>query len=234
MPAPGKPFAEPAATEDSSTNPLTSLDFGGLVEVRVMSGGGTSAVRLCRAMRVGRVPMMRLLFLVTALAAVAAPSVAFEQPSPELRRVVSFGDSDWTVVWKASTSDDPGQFRLYSGPALDSLRLVNTQQATRGLAGYRFRDGRSGVPGWYYQLRYVTSKGAELILGSLRVDPVGLQSTPASIQLPARVATALPATAAFEFGLVSLQRALPIDAVAADAARPEPDVPPPRRLQHGA
>ncbi|PWB73069.1 MAG: hypothetical protein C3F15_10200 [Holophagae bacterium] len=169
-----------------------------------------------------------MLLVIVALAAIAAPAHAFEQPSPELRRVVSFGDSDWTVVWKASTSDDRGQFRLYSGPALDSLELVDTQQATRGLAGYRFRDGRSGVPGWYYQLRYVTSKGEELVLGSLRVEPVGLQSTPASIHQVAQVSTALPAAAAWELSLTSQRHSPPTDVVVADAARPEPDVPPPR------
>jgi hypothetical protein len=44
----------------------------------------------------------------------------------------------------------------------------------------------------------------------------------------APVAQALPATAASEFSLVSVQQALPADMVVADAARPEPDVPPPR------
>ena len=215
-------------------NPLTSLDFGGLLVVRVMIVGGTSAARLRRAIWAGREPLARALLVIVTLAAVAAPAHALEQPLPELRRVVSFGDSDWTVVWRASTVEDRGQFRLYSGPGLDSLQLVDIQQATPGLAGYRYRDARSGVPGWYYQLRYVNSKGDELVLGSLRVDPVGLQSTPASIHQVTPVAQALPATAASEFSLVSVQQALPADMVVADAARPEPDVPPPRCSQHEA
>jgi len=215
-------------------NPLTSLDFGGLLVVRVMIVGGTSAARLRRAIWAGREPLARALLVIVTLAAVAAPAHALEQPLPELRRVVSFGDSDWTVVWRASTVEDRGQFRLYSGPGLDCLQLVDIQQATPGLAGYRYRDARSGVPGWYYQLRYLNSKGEELVLGSLRVDPVGLQSTPASIHQVTPVAQALPATAASEFSLVSVQQALPADMVVADAARPEPDVPPPRCSQHEA
>ncbi|PWB69102.1 MAG: hypothetical protein C3F15_15660 [Holophagae bacterium] len=193
-----------------------------------------SAARLRRAIWAGREPLARVLLVIVALAAIAAPAHAREQPYPELRRVVSFGDSDWTVVWKASTAEDSGQFRLYSGPGLDCLKLVDIQQATPGLAGYRYRDGRSGVPGWYYQLRYLNSKGEELVLGSLRVDPVGLQSTPASIHQVAQVSTALPAATDFGFALSSLQQALPADMVVADAARPEPDVPPPRCSQHEA
>jgi len=192
-----------------------------------MTGGGTSAARLGRAIWAGREPVARALLVIGILAAIATPTHALEQPLPELRRVVSFGDSDWTVVWRASTVEDRGQFRLYSGPALDSLQLVDIQQATPGLAGYRYRDARSGVPGWYYQLRYVNSKGDELVLGSLRVDPVGLQSTPASLHVPAPVAKALPA-AAPQFSLTSQQHSLLINMVVADAARPEPDVPPPR------
>ena len=198
-----------------------------------MTGGGMSAARLCRAIWAGREPLARALLVVVILAAIAAPAHALEQPLPELRRVVSFGDSDWTVVWRASTVEDRGQFRLYSGPGLDCLQLVDIQQATPGLAGYRYRDGRSGVPGWYYQLRYLNSKGEELVLGSLRVDPVGLQSTPASLHLAAPVAKALPSTGP-QFLLTSLQQSLPTDVVVADAARPEPDVPPPRCSQHEA
>jgi hypothetical protein len=97
--------------------------------------------------------LARALLVIAILAAIAAPAHALEQPPTELRRVVSFGDSDCTFVWKAPTAEDSGQFRLYSGPALDSLELVDIQQATPGLAGYRYRDARSGVPGWYYQLR---------------------------------------------------------------------------------
>jgi len=208
-------------------NLLTLHDFGGLLVVRVMIVGGTSAARLRRAIWAGCEPLARALLVIAILAAIAAPARALEQPLPELRRVVSVGDSDWTVVWQASTAEDRGQFRLYSGPGLDSLQLVDIQQATPGLAGYRYRDGRSGVPGWYYQLRYVSSKGEELVLGSLRVDPVGLQSTPASIQLPAPVVKAL-AAAAPQFSLTSQQHSLPADVVVADNARPEPDVPPPR------
>jgi hypothetical protein len=214
-------------------NLLTLLDFGGLVEGPVMTGGGTSAARLRRAIWAGREPLARALLVIVTLAAIAAPAHALEQPLPELRRVVSVGDSDWTVVWRASTVEDRGQFRLYSGPGLDCLQLVDIQQATPGLAGYRYRDGRSGVPGWYYQLRYVNSKGDELVLGSLRVDPVGLQSTPASLHLPAPVAKALPSTGP-QFSLTLQQHSLPINMVVADAARPEPDVPPPRCSQHEA
>jgi len=198
-----------------------------------MTGGGTSAARLRRAIWAGREPLARALLVIATLAAIAAPAYALEQPLPELRRVVSFGDSDWTVVWRASTVEDRGQFRLYSGPGLDSLQLVDIQEATPGLAGYRYRDGRSGVPGWYYQLRYVNSEGDELVLGSLRVDPVGLQSTPASLHLPAPVAKALPSTVP-QFSLTSLQQSLPTDVMVTDAARPEPDVPPPRCSQDEA
>jgi hypothetical protein len=167
------------------------------------------------------------------LAAIALPANALETPSPELRRVVSAGDPEWTVVWQATTAEEHGQFRLYGGPALDSLQLVDIQQATPGLAGYRCRDGRSGVPGWYYQLRYLNSKGEELVLGSLRVDPVGLQSTPASIHPPAPVAKALPANGP-QFSLVSTSQLLPADEAVANSARPEPDVPPPRCFHHEA
>ena len=198
-----------------------------------MTGGGTSAARLRRAFWAGREPLARALLVIAILAATAAPARALEQPLPELRRVVSFGDSDWTVVWRASTVEDRGQFRLYSGPGLDCLQLVDIQQATPGLAGYRYRDARSGVPGWYYQLRYVNSEGDELVLGSLRVDPVGLQSTPASIQLPAPVVKALASTVP-QFSLTSQEHPLPTNMVVADAARPEPDVPPPRCSQHEA
>ena len=195
----------------------------------VMSGG-----RRRRALWAGRRPLALVVLVLAGMAVMAVPSAAFEQPTPELRRVVSFGDSDWTVVWRASTAEESGQFRLYSGPALESLQLVDIQQATRGLAGYRFRDGRSAIPGWYYQLRYVSSKGVELILGSLRVDPVGLQTTPVSIHVPAPVAQSLPAAIGFDFALISLEQALPADVVVANAARPEPDVPPPRRPQPAA
>ena len=192
-----------------------------------MTGGGTSAARLCRAIWAGREPLARALLVIAILTAIAAPANALETPSTELRRVVSAGDPEWTVVWKATTAEEHGQFRLYGGPALESLQLVDIQPAALGPAGYRYRDGRSGVPGWYYQLRYVSSKGDELVLGSLRVDPVGLQSTPASLRVPAPVAKALPA-AAPQFSLTSQQHSLLINMVVADAARPEPDVPPPR------
>jgi len=192
-----------------------------------MTVGGTSAARLRRAIWAGREPLARAVLVIAVLAAIAAPAHALEQPLPELRRVVSASDPDWTVVWQASTAEDRGQFRLYSGPGLDSLQLVDIQQATPGLAGYRYRDGRTGVPGWYYQLRYVSSKGEELVLGSLRVDPVGLQSTPASIHLPAPVAKALPSTVP-QFSLTSYRQSPPANLVVADHARPEPDVPPPR------
>ena len=146
-----------------------------------MIRGGMSAARLRRAIWAGREPLARALLVIAILAAIAAPANALETPSPELRRVVSAGDPEWTVVWQATTAEEHGQFRLYGGPALESLQLVDIQPAALGPAGYRYRDERSGVPGWYYQLRYLNSKGEELVLGSLRVEPVGLQSTPASI-----------------------------------------------------
>lgn len=194
--------------------------------------GGLSAARLRRAKRVGREPVARALLVIATLVVVTAPANALESPL-ELRRVVSASDPEWTVVWQASTSEDSGQFRLYSGPGLDSLQLVDIQQATPGLAGYRYQDERTGVPGWYYQLRYVSSKGEELVLGSLRVEPVGLQPTPASLHLTAPVATALPA-AGPEFSLTSDRQSPPASVVVADAAKPEPDVPPPRCSQHEA
>jgi hypothetical protein len=194
--------------------------------------GGLSAARLRRAMRVGREPVARALLVIATVVAVTAPAYALESP-PELRRVVSAGDPDWTVVWRASTSEDSGQFRLYGGPALGSLQLVDIQPAALGPADYRYRDERSGVPGWYYQLRYLSSEGEELVLGSLRIDPVGLQPTPASIHLPAPVAKALPATG-LQLSLTSDRHSPPASVVVADAARPEPDVPPPRCSRHEA
>ena len=198
-----------------------------------MTGGGTSAARLCRAIWAGREPLARAVLLIVTLAAIAAPANALETPSTELRRVVSAGDPEWTVVWKATTAEEHGQFRLYGGPALESLQLVDIQPAALGAAGYRYRDERSGVPGWYYQLRYLSSKGEELVLGSLRVDPVGFQSTPASIHQPAPVAKALPSTGP-QFALTCQQSVLPANTVVADAARPEPDVPPPRCFHQDA
>jgi hypothetical protein len=227
------PVGGSPATRVAAVNLLTSLDFGGLVEARMMSLGVTSTVRLRRALRAGRGPVALAALMTAALAVSAVSGAAPDQTLPELRTVVSAGDPDWTVIWQASTSEDRGQFRLYSGPGLDSLQLVDIQQATPGLAGYRYRDGHTGVPGWYYQLRYVSSKGEELVLGSLRVEPVGLQSTPASIHLPAPVAKALPSGGP-EFSLTSQQHVLPTNVAVADAARPEPDVPPPRCSQHEA
>ena len=198
-----------------------------------MTGGGTSAARLCRAIWAGREPLARALLVIAILAAIAAPANALETRSTELRRVVSAGDPEWTVVWKATTAEEHGQFRLYGGPALESLQLVDIQPAALGPAGYRYRDGRSGVPGWYYQLRYVSAKGEELVLGSLRVEPVGLQSTPASLHQPAPVAKALPATG-LQLSLTSDRQPPPAGVIVADAARPEPDVPPPRCSYHEA
>jgi hypothetical protein len=48
------------------------------------------------------------------------------------------------------------------------------------------------------------------------------------------VAQSLPAAIGFDFALISLEQALPADVVVANAARPEPDVPPPRRPQPAA
>lgn len=208
-------------------NPLTSLDFGGLVEARVMTGAGMSAARLRRAIWAGREPVARALLMVVVLAAIAAPAGALEQSAPQLRRVVSAGDPDWTVVWQAVTAESRGQFRLYGGPGLDSLQLMDIQQATPGLSGYRYRDGRAGVPAWYYQLRYVGSKGEELVLGSLRVDLIGLQPAPASASVPAQVVTALPATGP-KLTLDSHRQPPPASVAVADSDKPEPDVPPPR------
>ena len=191
-----------------------------------MIRAGLLAARLCRAMRVGREPVACVCLVIATLLVVTAPASALESP-PELRRVVSAGDPEWTVVWQATTAEEHGQFRLYGGPALGSLQLVDIQPAARGLAGYRFRDEHSGVPGWYYQLRYVSSEGEELVLGSLRIDPVGLQPTPASIFVPAPVAKAMPCTAPLLW-LTSQRQSLPADEAVANSARPEPDVPPPR------
>ena len=198
-----------------------------------MTGGGMSAARLRRAIWAGRAPLARALLVIAILAAIAAPANALETPSSELRRVVSAGDPEWTVVWQATTAEQHGQFRLYGGPALESLQLVDIQPAALGPAGYRYRDERSGVPGWYYQLRYVSSEGEELVLGSLRVDPVGCQSTPASIHQPAPVAKALPSTGP-QLALASHRQPPAADVMVADSARPEPDVPPPRCSHHEA
>lgn len=192
-----------------------------------MTGGGTWAARLRRAIWAGRELLARALLVIAIVAAIAAPANALETPSPELRRVVSAGDPEWTVVWKATTAEQHGQFRLYGGPALESLQLVDIQPAALGPAGYRYRDERSGVPGWYYQIRYLNSKGEELVLGSLRVDPVGFQSTPASIHQPAPVSKAVPSTGP-QFALASHRQPPADDVMVIDNARPEPDVPPPR------
>lgn len=198
-----------------------------------MTEGGTSAARPRRAIWAGLEPLARALLVIAILAAIAAPANALETPSPELRRVVSAGDPDWTVVWQATTAEEHGQFRLYGGPALGSLQLVDIQPAALGPAGYRYRDERSGVPGWYYQLRYVSSEGDELVLGSLRIDPVGLQPTPASIHQPAPVAKALPSNGP-QFALTSHRQPPAADVMVADNAKPEPDVPPPRCFHHEA
>jgi len=168
-----------------------------------------------------------VLLTVAALAAIVAPAGALEQPPLELRRVVSAGDPDWTVVWQATTAEGHGQFRLYGGPGLDSLQLVDVQQATPGVAGYRFQDGIVGVPAWYYQLRYVGPKGEELVLGSLRVDLIGLRPALASANVPAQLVTTLPSTGP-PLALASRRQPPPPSIPVADGARPEPDVPPPR------
>ncbi len=198
-----------------------------------MTGGGMPAARLRRAIWAGREALARALLVIAILAAIAAPANALETPSPELRRVVSAGDPEWTVVWQATTAEEHGQFRLYGGPALESLQLVDIQPAALGPAGYRYRDERSGVPGWYYQLRYLNSKGEELVLGSLRVEPVGLQSTPASIHQSAPVVKALPSTGP-QLALASHRQPPAADVMVADDARPEPDVPPPRCFHQDA
>ena len=165
--------------------------------------------------------------MLAAVTAVAVPASALQQAAPELRRVVSAGDPDWTVVWQATTAEGHGQFRLYGGPGLDSLQLVDVQQATPGVAGYRFQDGRVGVPAWYYQLRYVGPKGEELVLGSLRVDLIGLRPAPASVSVAAQLVTTLPSTGP-PLALASRRQPPPPSIPVADGARPEPDVPPPR------
>jgi hypothetical protein len=174
-----------------------------------------------------------VLVVLAAVTAVAMPASALQQAAPELRRVVSAGDPDWTVVWQATTAEGHGQFRLYGGPGLDSLQLVDVQQATPGVAGYRFQDGRVGVPAWCYQLRYVGPKGEELVLGSLRVDLVGLRPASASVTALAQAATALPATGA-PLMLASHRQPPPANAALADDDRPEPDVPPPRAAASSA
>ena len=165
--------------------------------------------------------------MLAAVTAVAVPAFALQQAAPELRRVVSAADPDWTVVWQATTAEGHGQFRLYGGPGLDSLQLVDVQQAAPGVAGYRYRDTRIGVPAWYYQLRYVGPKGEELVLGSLRVEVVGLRPAPASASVPAQVVTALPATGA-PLTLASHRQPPPANVALAENDKPEPDVPPPR------
>jgi len=199
--------------------------FGGLVQASVSVSGVTSGARPGRAAGRGLVP--RVLIVLAAVTAVAVPASALQQAAPELRRVVSAGDPDWTVVWQAATAEGHGQFRLYGGPGLDSLQLVDVQQATPGVAGYRFQDGRVGVPAWYYQLRYVGPKGEELVLGSLRVDLIGLRPAPASVSVAAQLVTTLPSTGP-PLALASRRQPPPPSIPVADGARPEPDVPPPR------
>jgi hypothetical protein len=169
--------------------------------------------------------------VIAILAAIAAPARPTRDAVPG-GAALSAPATRWTVVWRATTAEEHGQFRLYGGPALESLQLVDISAAL-GPAGYRYRDERSGFPGWYYQLRYLNSKGEELVLGSLRVEPVGLQSTPASIHLPAPVAKALPSTGP-QFALASHRQPPAADVMVANNARPEPDVPPPRCFHQDA
>lgn len=170
----------------------------------------------------------------TVVLAVSAPAAGLDRVEPERHRVLSATHGEWTVFWHATTAEDRGQFRLYGGPSLDSLELVDVRPATRGPAGYRYRNGRTPVSGWYYQLRYITSEGRELVLGSLRVDVVGLQPSPASIVTLAPGGKALQAVAAPELVLSPEAGWMPADVPVADAPRPEPDVPPPRHLARHA
>lgn len=156
-----------------------------------------------------------------------AQAPAGSAPLRESRRVVASSDSAWTVHWRARTSERGGQFRLYRGAGPDALQIVDIQQAAAGLNSYRFDDAPDGLARRYYQLRYVGSKGEELILASLRVETAGLQSTPGSLELPPPVAKALPAARPL-LAVVRARQAPPSSTAPDEGDRPEPDVPPPR------
>ena len=170
----------------------------------------------------------------TLLAVVLLPilttTAAHPEPACDIHEVVASAASTWTVSWQARTSENGGQFRLYTGTDLDNLRIVDIQRATAGLGGYRYQDASSGASWSFYQLRYVTSSGREVVLANLRVHRVGLQHAPGSIgELPGPGAKALSESVSL-LALTSDLQAPPSDVLLVQTKRPEPEVPPPRAL----
>jgi len=148
--------------------------------------------------------------------------------SERVHEVVAAVDPAWTIHWQAKTSERGGEFRLYGGADAATLRLVDIQQAATGLGGYRFRNAAAGFSWSFYQLRYKTSTGHEVVLANVRVHQVGLHQAPGSVvEAPSSGGKAFSQTGA-PFALAFRAQPLPTHVRLEESQRPEPEVPPPR------
>lgn len=163
-----------------------------------------------------------------ALLPILAAHPADADPVRETRQVTAAAEPAWTVHWRAKTNELGGQFRLYRGADLETLEIVDIQAAAAGLGSYRYRDVPGELTWQYYQLRYVSSAGREVVLGLLRVDRVGLQHAPGTVvELSGFGAKALVEREP-PWMASGARLPLPGDVTDHGSRRPEPEVPPPR------
>jgi len=208
--------------ESRASGPLTAVCPG---QGRGVARGDVPGSRCKRLipLRAWALPLL----VVSSFFAVASPAAAVAELPQDIRYHVVFGSRNWTVRWQARAFEQGGLYRLYAGQSRDSLRLVDVQNAVRGIGSYQFSDGPDGSTQLYYQLRYLIPDGEELVLGTLRLDLEGLGSLPVSVELGGPGLKALhevwsPLSLASNRLVRTLEAGLP------RAEPPRPEVPPPR------
>lgn len=139
--------------------------------------------------------------------------------------------SHHVVKWQARTNGTGGEFRLYHGENSASLQLAAVEQANHGENNYQVLAPTPGGPPPYFELRYISQEGIEVVLVSAHIHKHRYQNWPETQAEPGRngsdavVYRPWFAALSTELGhgpILLPERSLP---------GPEPETPPPRHTR---
>jgi hypothetical protein len=188
-----------------------------------------------RDRRVGRGPSIglfgfALIGLVILTPAIAGSTTTLPPGGHEVLEDVQYRPTGSRVafVWQAESRTDQGEWRLYRGDVLESMKLIDTAPARRGQTRYRYEarhplDGRE-----FFQLAYLADDGTETVLATVLL--VGTEFSTAIPSLPDGPSPALFSTPPGWSPPGFLLESDLFTDVLPGRDRPEPAVPPPRTV----
>lgn len=181
-----------------------------------------------RSVRRGKV--IFLLVFGFCLFALPHDAVAFTTSEPEAFEGVYHRPegSPVSFSWQVGSRTDQGEWRIYRGPDLENIRLIDATPAQQGRVSYQWEASRPLADREYFQLRYLADDGTETVMASVLL--VGTEFHTVIPPLPDGPPPVHFPTSSGWMPSGSALKSSSLDGVPLQSERPSPEVPPPEMI----